>query len=375
VVNGYWFLFVDQGAARKGAPKGEEMIQTDFKNIMIVKLRTLGDILTVFPLIRALKERFPEARLHMLADETYQNLFAAHPRIDRFWPHPVKALKEKGAWYGFQHQWHMSRALREAGIDLYIDLYGSLRTALWGAWAGIPVRMGFNLRGRRYFYTHKITASHRYVVKLNLQFAQTLGWTGDNSALEFFITLEDARQARQQLLRQGLKEGELYVVISPAGGWPLKCWSAERFGQLGRQLAQRTGCRLVLSGTPAEMSLIQTCGQASGLPCLTAVGLPLGQLAAVIQGSRLFIGNDSGPKYFAEAFGIPTLICYGPTDFVNNNPDTPRNQVAYQEVACRPCHSEICKMPRRACLDDLTVEKTLELALKLWSNEIRRNDL
>ncbi len=78
------------------------------------------------------------------------------------------------------------------------------------------------------------------------------------------------------------------------------------------------------------------------------------------------LGNDSGPKYFAESFGVPTLICYGPTDFLNNNPKTPRNLALYHDAECRPCHSEHCRQARRVCLDDLSEPEVEAAALRLW---------
>ncbi len=338
------------------------------KTIMVVKLRTLGDVLTTFPLLRALKERYPSAKLIMVADDTYQDLFATHGRVDEFWAHPVKALKAAGTWGRIRQHLGFVRAIRKKKVDLFIDLYGSMRSAGWGALAGVPVRMGFNLRGRKYFYTHRITAQHRYVVDLNLQFARELGWTGTERTLEFFLSDADRSAAEAHLRTSGWDGKRPLLVISPGGGWPLKCWNAAHYAAVAQRLVAATGARVVLSGAPHEQPLIDVCAQALGKDALLAVGLPLRTLAGIIARSRLFMGNDSGPKYFAEAFRVPTLICYGPTDHVNNNPDTPQNRVAGVSVECRPCHSEQCRQARRICLDDLSEDTVYNLAMELWTS-------
>ncbi|MCK5219631.1 glycosyltransferase family 9 protein, partial [bacterium] len=272
-------------------------------NIMVVKLRTLGDILAVFPLLRALKQLYPQARLTVVADEIYHELFETNPRVDEFWGHPGSKLQKNGVRSAFKQQWDTIRNFRKRKIDLFIDLYGSLRTALWGAGAGIPIRMGFNLRGRKYFYTHKIKAACRYVVDLNLQFARVLGWQGGNNALEFFVTERDRDQAWQYLRERRWDPRRPSLVVSPGGGWPLKQWGAERFGQVARKLVRSTGCQVLITGTPQEQPLITACRDTlKGVLHIPVVGLPLRQLAAVIGQSRLYLGNDSGPKYFAEAF-------------------------------------------------------------------------
>jgi len=342
------------------------MATREIKTIMVVKLRTLGDVLTTFPLLRALKEKFPRAKLIMVADEFYRDLLASNPRVDAFWGHPAKEIREHGSSYELRQHWNFVNAMRREQVDLYIDLYGSLRTALWGALAGVPQRMGFNLRGRKHFYTQLITAAHRYVVDLNLQFARDLGWQGVDNSLEFFVTLEDLAAARQHLQEQGWQPERPLLAVSPGGGWPLKCWDAKRFGAVAGRLARETGCQVVLSGALSETPLVEACAQALQGPALKAVGLPLRQLAAMISQCRLFLGNDSGPKYFAEAFRVPTLICYGPTDFLNNNPNSPRHPAAYRDIPCRPCHSEMCRNERRACLDDLDEEDVFKRGLELW---------
>jgi ADP-heptose:LPS heptosyltransferase len=338
----------------------------EVRTILVVKLRTLGDVLTTFPLLRALKELYPRARLIMAADTAYRDLFTTHPRVDEFWGHPAKELAARGAWFAWQQHWAFVRQMRRARVDLYVDLYGSLRTALWGWLAGVPMRLGFALRGRKYFYTRTITAAHRYVVDLNLQFARALGWEGTDNRLEFFLSQGDQEAAQRHLLAQGWRPGQSLLAVSPGGGWPLKCWAPERFGVVAGRLAQETGCRVVVTGSAAEQGLVEACARAVGKPTLSAVGLSLRTLAAVIAQARLFLGNDSGPKYFAEAFGVPTLICYGPTDPVNNNPDSPRTAVAFHPVECRPCHSETCRRGERVCLDRLEPATVLELARGLW---------
>jgi ADP-heptose:LPS heptosyltransferase len=340
--------------------------QVDPKTIMVVKLRTLGDVLTTFPLLRALKELHPEAKLIMVADGAYQDLFTTHARVDEFWAHPAQQLKNGGTWYRLQQHFAFIRNLRRRKVDLFIDLYGSMRTAAWGALAGVPVRMGFNLRGRKYFYTHRVTAQHRYVVDLNLQFARGLGWTGTDNSLEFFLSPADREAANAHLQAQGWDGKQPLLVMSPGGGWPLKCWAPGHFAAVAQRLAAQTGARVVLSGAPHEQPLIDVCARVLGSAAISAVGLPLRHVAAIIALSRLFLGNDSGPKYFAEAFGVPTLICYGPTDYRNNNPDSPRHRVAGVDLACRPCHSEQCRQARRICLDDLAEETVYNSAMELW---------
>jgi lipopolysaccharide heptosyltransferase II len=338
--------------------------------ILLVKLRALGDVLTTFPLLRALKERFPKAEITFFADEIYRETLEANPRIDAVWTHPAGMLRQLRLTAKWQHHMATVEKIKAAKFDLYLDLYGSLRTVLWGFLADIPERYGFALRGRKYFYHHPVAAQYRYVVDINLQFARLLGWQGTNNTMEFFIPEADHVRASTKLRKAGLIPGVPYVVISPGGGWPLKCWGPDKFGALAERLAALNGCQIVLSGSVQENDLINQTAAHVHRPWVPMEGWTLGEVAAVIRGAALFVGNDSGPKYLAESFKIPTLIFYGPTDYLNNNPNHSRHVVAVRDVSCRPCHSERCRAGRRACLDDLSVDEVFEKAQKLYHQSL-----
>ena len=338
----------------------------EVRKLLVVKLRTLGDVLTTFPLLRALKRMFPSARLDMVADEAYADCFTYHPDVDRFRAHPARALRAGGARAEIAHMRDFTGRLRRERYDVYLDLYGTARTALWGLAGRIPRRLGFPLRARRWCYTQTIAARHRYVVDLNLQFAEALGGSGFDRRLAFFLGPGDGAAAEAHLHRGGWDPSRPMLGVSPGGGWPVKCWAPERFGALARRLREATGCQVVLTGTEAERPLLAACARELDTDPLEAVGLPLRTLAAVIKRCRVFVGNDSGPKYLAEAFSVPTLICYGPTDYINNNPPSALRRVAVRDVPCRPCHSERCREPRRVCLDDLDVDAVYAELASLW---------
>ena len=343
------------------------------KKIMVVKLRTLGDILTTFPLVRRLKQVYPKAYLIMVADDHYKELLENNPYIDQFWPHPANQLKEQDILPGLWQQITTMAAIRREKIDLFIDLYGSLRTALWGKVSGAPLCMGFNLRGRKYFYTHRIKAAYRYVVDLNLQFIETLGYAPQDNSLEFFITSEDEEKAKNYLQKHRVQPDKPYIVVSPGGGWELKRWSAPNFGLVAKKLSLKNECKILISGNKQEEDIVKLCAKQAGLESIPVIDLPLRQLAVIIKGSKLFLGNDSGPKYIAEAFKVPTVICYGPTDYINNIPPKPEfcHTVATNKVHCQPCNLLTCPQTRPYCLADLTVEQVLELAMKVYKKETK----
>jgi ADP-heptose:LPS heptosyltransferase len=110
-------------------------------------------------------------------------------------------------------------------------------------------------------------------------------------------------------------------------------------------------------------------------PMLTARGLTLAQLAALLTRCRLYLGNDSGVSHLAAMLGVETIVLFGPTDPAQWAPRGKRVTVVTQQVECAPCAPSLIKAcPHRKCLaalDPSNVIKALEEVLSIPADVIR----
>lgn len=95
------------------------------------------------------------------------------------------------------------------------------------------------------------------------------------------------------------------VVIQPGSGGRSKNWPLTRFDALAHRL-EAVGCRVAWCLGPAEE---EWPSRRAALP-----PMPLVELAGVLGGARLFVGNDSGISHLAGATGCPTVAIFGPTN-------------------------------------------------------------
>ena len=118
--------------------------------------------------------------------------------------------------------------------------------------------------------------------------------------------------------RLGTKPTAPTVVIQPGSGSRLKNWPLACFEDLAERLAGR-GLRVSWCTGPAE----------EGLPAMPGAlpPMPLTELASLLAGAGLFVGNDSGISHLAAAAGCPTLAIFGPTDPAVWGPTGPRVRV------------------------------------------------
>src|SRR6266540_4072385 len=122
------------------------------RRIAILKPSALGDIVHALPVLSALHERFPDARITWVVNKAFEPLLAGHPHLTNTLAFDRSAFKEPlpATVYSLR----FADELRRRRFDLVVDLQGLLRTGLMCAASGAPVRVGFaNAReGSRHFY-------------------------------------------------------------------------------------------------------------------------------------------------------------------------------------------------------------------------------
>jgi ADP-heptose:LPS heptosyltransferase len=120
-------------------------------NILLVRLRLIGDVVFTTPVIRALRRRFPTANLVYLVESAAAPIVARNPHLSAVWTVP-----HRRGWRRIVDDLALARRLRGAAFDLAIDLHGGPRSA-WLTWATrAPLRVGYDVPGRSWMYTRLV---------------------------------------------------------------------------------------------------------------------------------------------------------------------------------------------------------------------------
>jgi len=150
------------------------------------------------------------------------------------------------------------------------------------------------------------------------------------------------------------------VALHPGAGSIHKAWSPTRFAALGRLLHAFGFCVLLISG-PADGALTgDALASLPEVPCVLLRDLPLNSLAAILQQSALYVGNDSGISHLAAAVGIPTIAIFGPTDPRIWAPRGRFVRVLSTHTSCAPCTLEMRqRCTQKHCLQEITIRDVL----------------
>jgi lipopolysaccharide heptosyltransferase I len=279
---------------------------------LIVRLGSLGDLIFTLPAVAALREAYPEARIEWVVDRHWYPLLERNPVLD-----DVVILDRSAGSFAF-----VAWRLRTARYTCAIDFQGLYKSAALVRFSGAPERIGYSARFAResaavLAYTRRITPSGKHMIEQNLSLVTALG--ARNTPIRFPLRVRPEAEARlaEKLAAQGVGE---YFVLSPGGGWRSKCWPAERYGVLHRELARRTGWRGVVSYGPGERDLADAVKQAAGEPAPAIVDADVAQLMPLVRGAKLVVAGDSGPLHLASAFGTHVVGLYGPTPPERNGP-------------------------------------------------------
>ena len=135
-----------------------------------------------------------------------------------------------------------------------------------------------------------------------------------------------------------------------------KRWEPKRFAEVARELATR-GLTIVVTAGPGEEAFAGQVAREIDRSVIL-LGLTIPELAELLRGARLYIGNDSGPMHLAAAVGTPTVAVWGSSDSRRWRPWAVEHRVVQNPFECNPCPGYRCLVaPSPLCIESVTVEQ------------------
>ena len=343
----------------------------DPRKIMVRATNWVGDGVISLPALEALRIRFPESEIVLVAKPWVSELYLYHPAVNRqIIYNPDREHK------GVRGMKKLVEALRAEQFDAAI-LFQNAFQAAWMAWrAGIPLRLGYAREGRGVLLTDPINVppraayGHQAYYYLHLLFRAGVIERPEfpRPTTEPLLGLQDAEKtwALRQLRSLGLDGPRFLVGLNPGAQFgPAKRWPAERFAELADRLIGALHADVLIFGSPAERPLAETIAHAmKHTPTIVAGDTSLRQFMALLAQCRLVVNNDSGPMHVAAALGLPQVAIFGSTDERATGPLSSRARVVKNAAACSPCGLRECPIDFR-CMMGVTVESVHRAALEL----------
>jgi len=334
--------------------------------ILIVALRRLGDVLLSTPLIRSMREAWPDAQIDALVFADTAAILDGNPDLNRViaMPQPAGALQSLALAARLWRRYDLAVSTQAGDRPTFF-------TIIAGRQCAGPVQSRLSGRIFRLFLDRWLQfdgARHR--VQENLQLAELLG-----------IVPVAQMVAPAARLPASITPAQDYAVIHAAPFFRYKQWHREGWRDTARHLSER-GLALVATGGPgaAERAYLDEIWGDAEIPIRRLEGqLGWPELASLLAGARVYVGPDTSVTHLAAATGCPTIALYGPTDpriwgpWPRDGLPSPwaRAGIIQQHgnvwllqnpLPCMPCQLEGCLRrldSHSECLDELAASRVI----------------
>ncbi len=338
----------------------------DCSNLLIVLPNWVGDVVMATPSLRAIRRQV-RGQITYLMRPYVQDVVHGLPWMDHaeFWP---ESAGRKRA--GFLP---LARRLRARRFSAVLLLTNSFRSAVLAWTTAARRRIGYArdyrsflltdpLRPRRREGRFKIESMLTYYGRL----AQHLGCGDVGGRLELATDPDSDAAVDRWWSELGVKAGQPLIVLNPGGSFGAsKLYPAERFAEVGEALARDIGARILVTGGPQEVGIVEAVVRGiSNAAALLPPRLNLRLLKSIIRRSRLLVTNDTGPRHFAIAFDVPVVTIFGPTHPAWTESHYRDERKVQIPVNCGPCQKPVCPLDHR-CMTGIAPAAVVAQAMAL----------
>jgi ADP-heptose:LPS heptosyltransferase/GT2 family glycosyltransferase len=352
------------------------------QSILAIKLDHIGDFITAFPAFRRIKQRFPKARLVVLASSASTQLAALEPSIDEWIEFNFFAAESSRGQLELSEVelTALQERLTARRFDIAIDLRKHPETRELLRRTNARLTAGFDSGSRfpwldvalEWENDSPVFGKRQHISDdlLRLVEAVSVACESDRRSIGEIAAEPAEVQAFADLLDANTFDKPV-VCIHPSAGNPLRTWHPRHFAELIDLILLEFDVSPVLIGSKGDEETIKKVMAALLKPNLVtslAGRLPLGMLPHFLARCALVIGNNSGPQHLAAGLGVPTLGIYsGVVDAREWAPLGPAAVAIRRDMICSPCYFAQVQQCHRgvACLNDLKPGDILATCRKL----------
>ena len=329
--------------------------------LLIRATNWVGDAIMALPALQAVRARFPEAAISILALPYVADIYRGQGVADE-----LIEYDRNREHAGIRGGAKLAAALKAKQFDKALLLQNAFDAA-WIAWrAGIPERIGYDRDARGFLLTKAIRAPRPGEIPAHekfyyLELLKRAGWIDaipEIAEISLKITDKQAQQAEEALRSFGATEGAVRIAVAAGASYgSAKCWPPERFAASLNDLVKERDAQVLLFGTAAEAGVSSAIQTGLKKPAIDLTGnTRIAELPALLSRCTAFLGNDSGAMHVAAAVGLPVVAVFGPTDPFGTAPVTPRCTIVQEKPYCSPCFLRRCPTDHR-CMTTIAPEK------------------
>jgi heptosyltransferase III len=290
----------DSSALLQDLPQGSR--------ILIIRLRSLGDLVLETAAIAALKAWRPDLQISVLVEPRFAAVFEGNPAV-------AEVLLSSGLGAtAFQ--------LRRRKFPVVFNQHGGPRSALLTGASRSRSRVGWNCYQYSFLYNVQVPDAQEFYGRSNVHTVEhrmsQFYWTGlprgPIAATQVFPQPDALHSVARKLTAKGLSTAQPYAVLQPGARLPGMRWPVAKFVELAVWLREKYGMASIVNCGAQDEDVATEIRTAMQGIAIIPDDLDISELIALISEARLFVGNDSGPAHLAAALQKPTVVIFSVTD-------------------------------------------------------------
>ena len=339
--------------------------------ILIIRPSSIGDVVMASPMLQVLKKAYPSSHIAWLLSPSFTDLLQSHPLVDDI------IIWDKGTWTRLwksgqiisllKNMFAFMKELRAQNFDLVLEAQGLFRSRILAWMSGGKEKIGFESKEPGRFLLTKVISRGPRNKQMSSEYYQMMKELGITPQTPFKPLLavpnERTRSANRKLLQAGI--GKTYAVFCPFTTRPQKHWLENRWIDLSVRIREELHLPALILGGPEDHKSGDRIESLSHGAAINFAGkTSLGEAMAILKGSSLVIGVDTGLTHMGAAFDTPTVALFGATcPYLYT--DAPSFAVIYHELPCSPCKRSPTCDGDFTCMRRIGVDEVLAISKKL----------
>ncbi len=319
------------------------------KEILVVTLSNIGDVILTTPVMAALKSAFPESFLTAVTSSRAQGILQGSRTVDH-----VAIYDKSMSW---PQKLSMIAALRQKKYDIVVDLRNTL----------IPFLVSAKKRSALFRSSKILMRRDKHLEILKLMHLPT----EIINPFQFYNSAEEASALSKIGSFRPSSIREPWMVVAPAAASSLKTWKMENFREVIGELLRDFPGFVILAGDKRERVLAEPIAAAYPSRVINLAGeTTLRETAALVARAQLVLTNDSAVMHLGYELERPVAAIFGPTNPEKYGRKSPRVRILREPVECSPCELAQCRFSRQACFEDLAAARVLAACQELLKNAV-----
>lgn len=321
--------------------------------ILVIQTAFIGDVILITPLVRAIKESFPEASIDLIVVPKSSEVLQNNPNINSI----IIFDKKKNKLFSF---FKILNIIKKKKYDIAFLPHSSLTSTILTFLGRIPIRVGFDRWISRKLLTHKVThIKNVFKIEKYLHLLSPFSKERFGIQTELFPTSKMENTVEKLLSELNTNKK---IALAPGSIWYTKRWPEENYRKLIGYLSE-LNYGIILIGSKDEEELCDRLNPK--INSLNLAGkLSILESASIIKNCDLMICNDSGALHIANAMQTEVIAFFGPTvKRIGYFPIGKNDKVMEIDLECRPCSShggQTCPLGHHNCMKLITPEIAFE---------------